>query len=509
MLGMSRWMRPKDLPAYMSKPLVTPSAVQTTVNHLLVFGDTDLYPPAIELCYVADNLDRLVPTIAEIEKSAISRTAKLHSGIARDAFYSGDFRPRIATQLPVLLSIFSTVHAFSLVNRFRSLWGDTLDESVFSYRPNLSGSEGLFDRDIGWKDFVKKQDELADDFPWKISIDLAQFYATVKYHHIDRVTTHLPLDDEDKIFMQFFFEAVQGSLYGLPVGGDYSRIIGELILSEIDKYVIDQGWRYCRFVDDIRIFFPSEDDARFAIHRLVDVFSRLGFQINPAKFRLEQKVELPSQMSCRLSEASESHSHKIFESFFDPYSELVITRVEELKQVSAAKNLYQLIEKETEKIVPDIRSLKIYISALHYSSQSEVTICYSLLVRYATNVHYFPMLPKLVRLTIAVKSVMDLKLVETLATQLIMDLAESHRKLPASVVGQICRIIGELSETLDPAFGDFFVKLFWEYSDSVFVRREIINLIRSKPDIAGSKMKQTIETDLWLMSVWDPSTLLS
>ncbi len=498
----------KDPPACMSKPLVTPSAVQTTVNHLLVFGDTDLYPPAIELRYLTDHLDRLAPAIAEIEKSAISSVAMSHSGIARDAFYSGDLRPRIATQLPVLLAIFSTVHAFSLVARFSSLWGNTLNESVFSYRPNLSAPEGLFDREIGWKDFVKKQEELADDFPWKISIDLAQFYATVKYHHIDRVTTSLPLDDKDKIFMQFFFETVQGSLYGLPVGGDYSRVIGELILSEIDQYVLDQGWRYCRFVDDIRIFFSSEDDARFAIHRLVDVISGLGFQINSAKFRLE-KVELSSRMRRRSSEVSESHSHKIFECFFDPYSELVITRVEELKQISAAENLNQLIEKETEKIVPDIRSLKIYISALHYSPQSEVEVCFPLLVRYATNVHYFPILPKLVRLTIAVKSVMDVKLVKTLATKLVMDLAESRRKLPASVVGQICRIIGELSETLDPVFGDFFVKLFWEYSDSVFVRREIINLMRSKPDIAGSTMKQTIETDLGLMSVWDPSTLLN
>ncbi len=502
-------MRLEDPPPCMSNPLVTRSAVQTAVKHLLVFGDTDLYPPAIELRYLAGNLDRLVPSLTEIEKSAISRTTMSHPGIARDAFYSRDLCPRIATQLPVLLAVFTTVHAFSLVNRFSSLWGDTLNESVFSYRPDLSGSEGLFDRDIGWKDFVRKQDELADHFPWKISIDLAQFYATVKYRHIDRATTHLRLGDEDKIFMQFFFEAVQGSLYGLPVGGDYSRVLGELILLEIDKYVLDQGWRYCRFVDDIRIFFLSEDDARFAIHRLVDLFSRLGFQINPAKFRLEQKVEHPSRMSCQSLDASGSHGHKFFESFFDPYSELVITRVEELKQVSAAKNLNQLIEKETEKIVPDIRSLKIYISALHYSPQSEVEICYPLLVRYATNVHYFPALPKLVRLTIAVKSVMDPELLQTVSKQLMMDFAESHRRLPASVVGQICRIISELSEILDPVFGDFLLKLFWEHPGSVFVRRETINLFRSKPEIVGSTMMQTIEADPCLMSVWDPSSLLN
>jgi hypothetical protein len=153
--------------------------------------------------------------------------------------------------------------------------------------------------------------------------------------------------------------------------------------------------------------------------------------------------------------------------------------------------------------------LKIYISALHYSPQSEVEICFPLLIRYATNAHYFPTLPKLVRLAIAVKSVMDPKPLNTLSKHLITDLIESHRKLPASVVGQICRIISELSESLDPMFGDFLLQLFWEYSGSVFVRREIINLIRSKPEIAGSSMMQTIETDPSLMSVWDPSSLLN
>ena len=169
----------------MSNPLVTRSAVQTAVKHLLVFGDTDLYPPAIELRFLADNLDRLVPSLTEIEKSAMSRTTMSHPGIARDAFYSRDLCPRIATQLPILLAIFSTIHAFSLVNRFDSLWGYTLNDAVFSYRPNLSQPGELFDRNIGWKDFVKKQEELAEDFPWKISIDLAQFYASVRDHHIE------------------------------------------------------------------------------------------------------------------------------------------------------------------------------------------------------------------------------------------------------------------------------------------------------------------------------------
>lgn len=492
----------------MSKPLVTQPAVQAAVRHLLVFGDTDLYPPAIELRYLADNLDRLVPTIAEIEKSAISRKAMSHSGITRDAFYSGDLRPRIATQLPMLLAIFSTVHAFSLVNRFDSLWGKTLEESVFSYRPNLSRPEELFDRDIGWRGFVKKQEELVEDFPWKISIDLAQFYASVKDHHIERMTAHLPLDSEDRIFMHFFFKSVRGSLYGLPVGGDYSRVIGELILSEIDKYAIDRGWRYCRFVDDIRIFFPSEDDARSAIYHLINFVLNLGFQINPAKFRLEQEIRAPTRTDNRVLKTPEHRFQKTFDSFFDPYSELVITRVEELKQVSTAKDLKQLIELELEKLVPDIRSLKIYISALHYSSESEVEICYPLLIRQATNVLYFPILPKLVRLTIATKSAMDPKLVKTLAKQLIANLVGSYRKLPDSVVGQICRIISELSDTLDPSSYNFFFGLLREHSGSIFVKREIVNLFRLQSEVANIEVLKMIQKEPVLMSAWDPSSLL-
>ena len=492
----------------MSNPLVTRSAVQTAVKHLLVFGDTDLYPPAIELRFLADNLDRLVPSLTEIEKSAMSRTTMSHPGIARDAFYSRDLCPRIATQLPILLAIFSTIHAFSLVNRFDSLWGYTLNDAVFSYRPNLSQPGELFDRNIGWKDFVKKQEELAEDFPWKISIDLAQFYASVRDHHIEGLGTHLPLAGEDKIFMRFFFQSARGSVYGLPVGGDYSRVIGELILSEFDKYALDRGWRYCRFVDDMRIFFSSEDDARLAIYRLIDFFSQLGFQINQAKFQLEQNLKVLTRTVNRTLGKSKEGGPKCIDSFFDPYSELVITRVDELKQVSAAEDLKQLIELELEKIVPDIRSLKIYISALHYSSESEVGICYPLLVKQAMNVHYFSILPKLVRLTIAMKSAMDPKLVNILTKQLIMDLVGSYRKLPDSVVGQICRIISELSETLDPSSSNFFFGLLREQSGSIFVKREIINLVRLRSEVGHIEVLKMIENEPVLMSAWDPSSLL-
>ena len=492
----------------MSNPLVTRSAVQTAVKHLLVFGDTDLYPPAIELRFLADNLDRLVPSLTEIEKSAMSRTTMSHPGIARDAFYSRDLCPRIATQLPILLAIFSTIHAFSLVNRFDSLWGYTLNDAVFSYRPNLSQPGELFDRNIGWKDFVKKQEELAEDFPWKISIDLAQFYASVRDHHIEGLGTHLPLAGEDKIFMRFFFQSARGSVYGLPVGGDYSRVIGELILSEFDKYALDRGWRYCRFVDDMRIFFSSEDDARLAIYRLIDFFSQLGFQINQAKFQLEQNLKVLTRTVNRSLGKPKEEGPKCIDSFFDPYSELVITRVDELKQVSAAEDLKQLIELELEKIVPDIRSLKIYISALHYSSESEVGICYPLLVKQATNVHYFSILPKLVRLTIAMKSAMDPKLVNILTKQLIMDLVGSYRKLPDSVVGQICRIISELSETLDPSSSNFFFGLLREQSGSIFVKREIINLVRLRSEVGHIEVLKMIENEPVLMSAWDPSSLL-
>ena len=349
---------------------------------------------------------------------------------------------------------------------------------------------------------------MAEDFPWKISIDLAQFYASVRDHHIEGLGTHLPLAGEDKIFMRFFFQSARGSVYGLPVGGDYSRVIGELILSEFDKYALDRGWRYCRFVDDMRIFFSSEDDARLAIYRLIDFFSQLGFQINQAKFQLEQNLKVLTRTVNRTLGKPKEEGPKCIDSFFDPYSELVITRVDELKQVSAAEDLKQLIELELEKIVPDIRSLKIYISALHYSSESEVEICYPLLVRQATNVHYFPILPKLVRLTIAMKSAMDPKLVNILAKQLIMNLVGSYRKLPDSVVGQICRIISELSETLDPSSSNFFFGLLREQSGSIFVKREIINLVRLRSEVGDIEVLKMIENEPVLMSAWDPSSLL-
>jgi len=106
------------------------------------------------------------------------------------------------------------------------------------------------------------------------------------------------------------------------------------------------------------------------------------------------------------------------------------------------------------------------------------------------------------------KSAMDPKLVNILAKQLIMNLVGSYRKLPDSVVGQICRIISELSETLDPSSSNSLFGLLREQSGSIFVKREIINLVRLRSEVRSIEVLKMIEKEPVLMSACDPSSLL-
>ena len=97
------------------------------------------------------------------------------------------------------------------------------------------------------------------------------------------------------------------------------------------------------------------------------------------------------------------------------------------------------------------------------------------------------------------------RILVTSKKQLIMNLVGSYRKLPDSVVGQICRIIGELSDTLDPSSSNFFFGLLREQSGSIFVKREIINLVRLRSEVADTEILKMIENILpWMRNSFPP-----
>lgn len=78
---------------------------------------------------------------------------------------------------------------------------------------------------------------------------------------------------------------------GMPIGPATSSIIVELILGEVDKKLIDAGYKFHRYIDDYICFCKSEDDSKKFIQILGNELRRYKHNLSLAKTSI---VALPA-----------------------------------------------------------------------------------------------------------------------------------------------------------------------------------------------------------------------
>jgi hypothetical protein len=71
--------------------------------------------------------------------------------------------------------------------------------------------------------------------------------------------------------------------HGLPQNRDASSFIANVVLDQIDRDMVDYGFDYFRYVDDIRIICKDKFEAKKALNVLILELRKLGFNINSKK----------------------------------------------------------------------------------------------------------------------------------------------------------------------------------------------------------------------------------
>ena len=74
--------------------------------------------------------------------------------------------------------------------------------------------------------------------------------------------------------------------HGLPQNRDASSFIANVVLAEVDRKMVDLGYDYYRYVDDIRIICDNPHQARKALHQLIAELRSVGMNINSAKTKI-------------------------------------------------------------------------------------------------------------------------------------------------------------------------------------------------------------------------------
>ncbi|MGD9853267.1 MAG: RNA-directed DNA polymerase [Nitrospirales bacterium] len=126
-----------------------------------------------------------------------------------------------------------------------------------------------------------------------VSCDIADFYDRLNLHRLESILLSLPIDKTRvrQLNELLLFWANRDS-YGIPVGSNASRILAEAALLEVDNYLLSMGIKFCRFVDDYRLFAPNAHTAHYWLTQLIERLWIEGLTINKSKTKIEDVRKL-------------------------------------------------------------------------------------------------------------------------------------------------------------------------------------------------------------------------
>jgi len=162
------------------------------------------------------------------------------------------------------------------------------EKIVYSYRFSPSGAD-IFDKNVNYDAWKLRIKELANDSSctYVVHCDIASFYDRINLHRVESTLQDVGVDKNlvRKINDLLLFWSRKDS-YGVPVGNVPSRIIAEAALIDVDKYLVSEGIKYVRYVDDYRIFSPDIVTAQKWMNKLTTRLFREGLMLNTGKTRI-------------------------------------------------------------------------------------------------------------------------------------------------------------------------------------------------------------------------------
>ena len=173
---------------------------------------------------------------------------------------------------------------------------------LFSFRwPEDEPVRTFRSKHLPFQEYRRKSVELSRRYPIILETDIASFFEHVDLQKLRSTLARLgaePVDLEflfDRLLPQWTHESGRG----IPQGPWASSYIANALLDSVDKAMLQYGYAYIRYVDDMRVFCEDRVAAKRAVLRLTELVRELGLTLQTSKTR----ILLPDQArtKCRCS----------------------------------------------------------------------------------------------------------------------------------------------------------------------------------------------------------------
>lgn len=174
--------------------------------------------------------------------------------------------------------------------------------NVFSHRESIDPKKRyLFRRAIpAWQDFTGVVNDTLSTSPVLLSTDLVNYFENIDLVRLRGILigSLAEIDatpnekSEIRTHIEKLFEYLKSWCYseaaGLPQNRDASSFLANVYMLPVDRKMLEKGYRYFRYMDDIKIACDNEHHARRALKVLSLELRKLGLSVNGGKTAIVQ-----------------------------------------------------------------------------------------------------------------------------------------------------------------------------------------------------------------------------
>ena len=256
------------------------------LTHIEKYGDTDIFPLPFEFAAIRTYWDSDVkPEIAQLNvlEWELRSYRRLLTPKHRYGF-------RVSTQLDPIDSVIFTALIYEIGQEIEDYRIPKEDQIVFSNRFQPDNEGRMYDPQYNWEAFQNFCKELAQsgEYEYVVVADIADFFPRIYSHPLEQALGDATTRTNHVRALRRCLSQLNGSVsYGIPVGQASSRLLAELVLDDVDRGLMGEGLKHCRFVDDFRIFCTTEKEALQALSILANLlFENHGLTLQQHKTRV-------------------------------------------------------------------------------------------------------------------------------------------------------------------------------------------------------------------------------
>lgn len=359
---------------------VTLDHFKRAIEDIGAHGDNDMLPFDIDTVFLSDTKDKLAQIAFDfferLEKDGAKNAKKTLNSIQifteRLLSPTGASGFRISTKIQPFWNIYLNGLAIAIAERNEK----NRSPNAHSYR-YIGTGPGLFDRDRSWrayKEATLKDPALKGKGTVVIQTDISSFYEHI-YHHRVENCIHDLFGKNSTISTQvdrLLSQLSSGRSFGLPVGGQCSRVLAELLMTSIDQLLTLSNVTWHRYVDDFTLIADSQAEAYKAISILSNALADYGLSLNRSKTTILKGQHYENFVHSQLfTDDDDASKLKKIDLHFDPYSDNAHSDYDELAETVEQLNVQTLLDLEIHKSQPDTflinqisRTLKLHNPAL-------------------------------------------------------------------------------------------------------------------------------------------------